>query len=227
MTPSTPLISISPFWPFKCSVPRHRGNSEVLAMRSNTKFALQSLAVLLVGAAVSVPGAFASGNNNPPPSGAILDLGGAETSTAALTVNHTTAVSESVNFTAALTSTDITFAFREDPSFISFSDVTLTNVTTSSSTNLIQNGTFSLGTVGTSSATDWTFANIYGATASGVVETGCGGGLTTCWYDGSVQAYDAIDQFVTLIVGDTYDLSFVYSDGSELSTFSDLSTNGN
>ncbi len=196
-------------------------------MRSITRFALQSLAVLLIGAAVSVPSAFASGNNNPPPTGAILDLGGAETGTAALTVNHGTAVAESVDFTAALTSTDITFAFREDPAFISFGDVTLTNVTTSSSTNLILNGDFSSGTVGTDSATDWTFVNVYGAEASGTEEADCGGGLATCWYDGSVQAYDAIDQFVTLIVGDTYDLSFVYSDNGGLTTFSDLSTNGN
>jgi hypothetical protein len=175
---------------------------------------------------MSVPSAFATGNNNPPPTGAILDLGGTETATAAQSVNHGAATLESVDFTAALSSTDITFAFREDPAFISFGDVSLTDLTHPGG-NLILNGNFSLGTVGTNSATDWTFVNVYGASASGTVETGaCGGGLTTCWYDGSVQAYDAIDQFVATHIGDTYDLSFEYTDDGGLGTFSDLSTNG-
>ena len=101
--------------------------------------------------------------------------------------------------------TDITFAFREDPAFISFSDVSLTNETTGSTTNLISNGDFASGSG--SAATDWDYANVYGATFGGVVSTGCGGGLATCWYDGAVQAYDAIDQYVALIVGDEYLLS--------------------
>jgi hypothetical protein len=178
---------------------------------------LQSLAALVVSAALCAPGAFAQGNNNPPPSGAILDLNGQ-------TVNHGAATTESVSFTADLSSTDITFAFREDPAFISFSDVTLTNTTTGSSTNLITNGDFSSGSG--ENPTGWTFANVYGAYASGVVSDSCGGGLTSCWYDGSVQAYDAIDQYVATIVGDTYLLSYVYSDNGPLTTFSDLSTNG-
>jgi hypothetical protein len=170
-----------------------------------------------MGAALCAPSASAQGHNNPPPSGAILDLNGQ-------TVNHGTAAPESASFTAALSSTDITFAFREDPAFISFSDVTLTNTTTGSSVNLIQNGDFSSGSG--ESPTDWTFANVYGAEASGHQQTGCGGGLATCWYDGSVQAYDAIDQYVATIVGDNYLLSFLYSDDGGLTTFSDLSTNG-
>jgi hypothetical protein len=185
---------------------------------------MQSLAVLLVGAALSAPSAFAVANNDPPPTGAILDLGGAETGTSALSVNHGTAVTESVSFAAALSSTDITFAFREDPAFISFSNVSLTNTTTGSSTNLILNPNFALGSG--ESPTDWTFVNVYGAEASGVVSSDCGGGLATCWYDGSVQAYDAIDQFVATTLGDTYLLSFQYSDDGGLTTFSDLSTNG-
>lgn len=177
---------------------------------------MQSLAVLVASAALCASSALAQ-NNEPPPSGAILDLAGQ-------TVNHGAAVGESVNFTAALTSTDITFAFREDPAFISFSDVSLTDVTTGSTTNLILNGNFASGSG--QDATDWTYANVYGAIAGGVVDSSCGGGLATCWYDGAVQAYDAIDQFVTTVVGDTYDLSFEYSDNSGLTTFTDLSTNG-
>ena len=175
---------------------------------------LQSLAALIVSAAMCAPGAFAQANNDPPPSGAILDLAGQ-------TVNHGPATSESVAFTADLTSTDITFAFREDPAFISFSDVSLTNLSTGSLTNLITNGTFAGG-----SSAGWTYANIYGATFGGVGSTDCGGGLASCWYDGAVQAYDAIDQFVGTIVGDNYLLSFVYSDNGTLTTFSQLSTNG-
>jgi hypothetical protein len=188
-------------------------------MKLHTKLlCMQSLAVLVVSAAMSVPNAFAQANNAPPPSGAILDLAGQS-------VNHGAAVGESVSFTANLATTDITFAFREDPAFISFSDVSLTNTTTGSSTNLLLNGNFALGSG--SSATDWTYANIYGAEAGGQVSTSCGGGFATCWFDGAVQAYDAIAQGVTTTIGDTYLLSFEYSDDGGLTTFSALSTNGN
>jgi hypothetical protein len=34
--------------------------------------------------------------------------------------------------------------------------------------NLLLNGNFALGTVGTTNATDWTYANMYGAEAGGV-----------------------------------------------------------
>ncbi len=178
---------------------------------------MQSLAVLLVSAAMCAPNAFAQ-TNEPPPSGAILDLAGQ-------TINHGTAASESVSFTANLANTDITFAFRDDPAYISFSDVSLTDTSTGSSTNLILNGDFSHGSG--SNATDWTYANIYGAQASGVVSSSCNGGLATCWYDGAYQAYDAIDQIVGTTIGDSYLLSFAYSENGSLSTFSDLSTNGN
>jgi hypothetical protein len=178
---------------------------------------MQSLAVLFVSAAMCAPSAFAQANNDPPPVGAILDLSGQP-------VNHGAAVSESVGFTAALASTDITFAFREDPAFISFSDVSLLDTTTGSATNLILNGNFASGSG--QNATDWTYVNIFGAAAGGVVSNDCGGGLATCWFDGAVQAYDAIDQFVATIVGDNYLLSFLYSDDGGLTTFSALSTNG-
>jgi hypothetical protein len=187
-------------------------------MTFRSKFlCIPSLAALTLSAALCAPRASAQ-TNEPPPSGAILDLNGQP-------VNHGAAVTESVNFTAALNSTDITFAFREDPAFISFSNVSLTDVTTGSSVNLIQNGDFALGSG--SNATDWEYANVYGAIAGGQVSSECGGGLTTCWYDGAVQAYDAIDQFVATVVGDNYLLSFVYSDDGPLTTMSDLSTNGN
>ena len=182
-----------------------------------------SVATLCIGVALSAGNAFAFQTNEPPPAGAIIDLGGAETGAAAQAINHGAAVTESVDFTAAIANTAITFAFREDPAFISFSNVSLVDVTTPGS-NLILNGTFASGSG--SDATDWTYANIYGAEAGGQVSSDCGGGLTTCWYDGAVQAYDAISQTVATNPGDTYMLSFAYSDDSGLSTFSDLSTNG-
>jgi uncharacterized repeat protein (TIGR01451 family) len=58
--------------------------------------------------------------------------------------------------------------------------------------------------------------------------------FNTCWYDGAVQAYDAISQTIPTIVGHVYQISFLVADNSSCSTdgggpscnFSDLSTNG-
>lgn len=188
---------------------------------------------LLLGAAQ----VFAAGNNNSPPAGAILDLGGGETDTAAQTINHSsTPVEESVSFTAALTDTQITFAFREDPAYISFGDVSLVDDTTHSG-NLLLNGDFAGGTYSDpASATDpygngsvpvdWSYANVYGATAQGELQSCSAFSSGYCWYDGSVQAYDAIDQVVATNPGDEYTLSFLYTDNSDLTSFSDLSTDG-
>ncbi len=189
------------------------------------------LALLLVAGQ-----AFATANNNSAPAGAILDLGGGETGTAAQTVNHGAPIQESVSFTAALTSTQITFAFREDPAYIYFGNVSLVNTTTSSG-NLLTNGTFSSGTyVDPISTTDplgnnsvpngWSYANVYGAGAQGRLTSCSGFSSGYCWVDGSIQAYDALDQTVATTVGDTYTLSFYYTDNGGLTTFSDLSTNG-
>lgn len=48
-----------------------------------------------------------------------------------------------------------------------------------------------------------------------------------CWFDGAVQAYDAIDQIVATVIGNVYALSFKYTDNGPYNVFSDLSTNGN
>ena len=172
--------------------------------------------LLLCGAGFHAGNAFASGMNNPPPVGSILDLNGG-------VIDHGSASTESVSFVGSVADTNITFAFREDPAFFSFSNVTLID-TTHPGGNLILNGNFASGSG--ENATDWTFVNVYGAEASGVVSSSCGGGLGTCWYDGSVQAYDAITQIVSTNIGDRYTLSFAYSDNSSLSNFSSLSTNG-
>lgn len=164
-----------------------------------------------------------------PPAGAILDFGGAETGAPAQTINHGAPVLESVTFAAGVASTDITFAFRQDPAFISFGNVSLVDNTTSSG-NLLVNGDFA-GGVYTNNGNGntpigWEYANVFGAEAGGVV-TSCGAFTgADCWFDGAVQAYDAIDQVVATTIGDQYTLSFYYSDDSGLGTFSDVSTNG-
>lgn len=193
-----------------------------------TKTALSlALASSLLGLLCAAP-AFGASNNSPP-AGAILDLAGGETGTADQTVDHGAPVQESVSFNAGLTGTDITLAFREDPAFVFISNVTLVDNTTSSG-NLLVNGDFSGGTYNSNgngaTPIGWSYANIYGATFGGQVITGCEGYSNYCWYDGAVQAYDAIDQIVATNIGDNYTLSFDYTDNGPYSTFSDLSTNG-
>lgn len=177
--------------------------------------------------------ALASPVNEPPPAGAILDLSG----TPIPGGGNDTLQSYSVDFTASLSDTAITFAFREDPAFISFESASLVDLTNPSG-NLLLNGDFSGGTYtdngNSATPNGWTYANIYGAEAGGVVTTGCPtGGTTYCWYDGAVQAYDAISQTVATNPGDVYQISFNLADNSNCDTnggapcdFSDLSTNG-
>ena len=177
-------------------------------------------AALALAAAISAGAAQAQPFNQPPPAGAILDLNG----------QPITNIDQgySVEFTAALANTAITFAFRQDPAFLSFSNAALIDLTTSSG-NLLVDGDFSGGTIGTSTATGWTYANIYGATYGGVVESGCGLASTNCWYDGAVQAYDAISQTVATNPGDVYQISFNLNGGgfgNNPGFYSDLSTNG-
>ena len=183
------------------------------------KSALAS-AVLVAALLASAP-AWATASNNPPPGGAILDLNGQTIPTSFTTY--------SVSFTAALTNTAITFAFRDDPAFINFGAASVVDTTTSSG-NLLLNGDFSGGTNtqngNTLAPVDWTYANQYGATSGGTVTSGCGLAGASCWYDGAVQAYDAISQTIATTVGNFYTISF-QADATQGGTFSSLSTNGN
>ena len=166
--------------------------------------------ILVLASIVLLTGSLAAFADEPPPSGAILNLNGLPI--------PSTATLYSVDFTAALSNTAITFAFRDDPAFISFSDASLVDLTTSSG-NLLLNGNFALGTVNTSNVTDWTYANIYGATFGGQLNTGCGYNGSNCWYDGAVGAYDAISQTVATNAGNQYQISFYLSENSGNSTF--------
>jgi PEP-CTERM motif len=190
------------------------------------KAQVRSSVVALVVATAATMGwvnlAAAAGNNNAPPAGAILDLAGQA-------VPHGAPVTYTVDFTAALANTSLSLAFREDPAFFSVTDVTLTDLTHPSG-NLLTNGDFSLGPVGSDTPVGWTFQNTFGAEDEGVVRGpgGCGGGIAgNCWFDGSVQAYDELSQTVGTTIGDVYEVSFAATDDGSLNTYSALSTNGN
>jgi uncharacterized repeat protein (TIGR01451 family) len=205
-------------------------------------FTLLCCTVLMVSAAAQTLQQIKAdpGNNDPPPPGAIRDLSG--TLIPGGGTNTNTYQQYTVNFTATSATTTITFAFREDPAFISFSKASVTDVSTPSG-ELLTNGNFA-GATGINNPTGWTYANVFGAFAGGMVEANCGVGsgdfsglygYGNCWYDGAVQAYDAISQIIATNVGDNYLISFWVADNSGCRTepvetpcnFSDLSTNGN
>jgi len=154
--------------------------------------------------------------NCAPPTGAILDLNGTA-------IPHVY-TQYSVNFVAVNTTTNISFAFREDPAFLLLDNV---SVTTGGGPNLLLNPGFDLGPVGASAPTNWTYLTSFGATFGGVVDAGCGISGSNCYFDGAVQAYDGITQAIPTTVGSLYNINFFLNDNSGLTTFSRLSTNGN
>jgi hypothetical protein len=161
-------------------------------------------------------------NNVGPPSGAILDLAG--------TPIPSTYTMYSADFTAALSSTDITFAFRNDPGYTAMDDVTVTDLTTHTAASVV-NGGFEDGNL-----TGWTYDNVYGATYGGGVSNGCQGmpnyAGSYVWCDGATQAYDAIDQLIATNIGDMYQISFYLDSVDDTGTyppsgnFQQVSTNG-
>ena len=138
--------------------------------------------------------------NEPPPAGAILDLNG----TPIPGGGDGTYQQYSVNFTASLANTAITFAFRDDPQYISFVNASVADLTNPNG-NLLVNGDFSGGTYTDNgnpyTPVGWTYTNTYSAGAGGVVRSGCSP-FDYCWYDGAIQAYDLISQTIPTQVGD-------------------------
>jgi hypothetical protein len=186
------------------------------------RFALMSVLAMLFASQV-VANPCPPGNpptNCAPPLGAILDLNG--TSIPHSYRNYTAA------FVATASSTNLSFAFREDPAFLFLDDVTVTD-TTSSTPVTVVNGGFESGPVGASAPTGWTFLNSFGATFAGVVGNTAGAAHSGSNYyvDGAVQAYDGITQALATTAGHSYSVSFWLNDTSSLTTFSQLSTNGN
>jgi hypothetical protein len=183
---------------------------------------LAAVALLVAGQAYALP--CPPGNpptNCGPPAGAILDLNGTA-------IPHAYQ-QYSVNFTATAATTNISFAFREDPAFLGLDDV---SVTTGGGPNLLLNPGFELGVVGNNAPVDWTYLNSFGATFAGIVASnathsspGAHSG-NNYYYDGAVQAYDGITQAIATTIGSTYTISFWLDDNSGLTTFSRLSTNG-
>lgn len=176
---------------------------------------LAALALLLANQAHALP--CPPGNpptNCGPPAGAILDLNGLP--------NPNVYTNYSVNFVATATTTNISFALRNDPAFLGLDDVSVTLA--GGGQNLIQNGGFEAGVLG-----DWDFLNTFGATFSGVVSTDPSPGPhsgTFYFRNGSVQAYDGITQDIPTTIGSEYTISFWLNDNSDLPVFSRLSTNG-
>jgi len=162
--------------------------------------------------------AHAAGMNDPPPSGpVILNLDGTP-------IPHSYQ-QYTADFIATSASTNLSFAFREDPAFLFLDDVTMQNVTTSTPVTVV-NGGFESGIVGNSAPVGWTYLNTFGATFGGIVDNNNPHTGSNNYYDGAVQAYDAITQAIPTITGDLYSVSFFLSDNGPYNTFSALSTNG-
>jgi hypothetical protein len=177
---------------------------------------LAAVALLVAGQAYALP--CPPGNpptNCGPPAGAILDLNGTA-------IPHAYQ-QYSVNFTATAATTNISFAFREDPAFLFLDDV---SVTTGGGPNLLLNPGFELGIVGNNAPVDWTYLNSFGAGFAGVVSNNNPHSGSNNYYDGAVQAYDGITQAIATTIGSTYTISFWLDDNSGLTNFSRLSTNG-
>lgn len=176
------------------------------------------------------------GTNNGPPAGPILDLGGtyATPSTPARPIpgngNETyqqymvsfTATAANTTCTGGICTTVITFAFRDDPAQVSFTNASVTDQTILSG-NLLTNGNFATGDL-----TGWTYTDNYGVSGAGFVAISGGpyafycpnisiNGASVpfnCWIDGAVQAYDAISQTIAVNLGDTYQISFYVAEDS-------------
>jgi hypothetical protein len=153
--------------------------------------------------------------NCAPPTGAIYDLNGTP-------VPHVY-TEYFTSFVAAQSTTNLSFSFREDPAFLSLDDVSMT---TGGGPNLVLNPGFEAN-VGTQNPTDWSYLNTFGVGAAGVVEANNPHSGSNNWYDGAIQGYDGLTQAIATTVGATYNISFWLDDNGPLTTFSDLSTNGN
>jgi hypothetical protein len=176
--------------------------------------------VLLAALAIPLANQANAQNNEPPPAGpVVLDLNGTP-------VPHTYQ-QYTATFVATTANSFISFAFREDPSFLGLDDV---SVTTGGGPNLLMNGGFELGPVGQAAPLGWTYLNVFGATFGGLVSTNSttpGPHSGSNYYrDGAVQAYDAITQQIPTTIGNTYTINFFLSDDGSLTTFRSVADNG-
>ena len=157
--------------------------------------------------------------NCAPPAGAILDLSGTPILNGGVYTQYT------VNFLATAASTNLSFAFREDPAFLFLDDVGVTDTTTSTAVPVV-NGGFEAGPLGANAPAGWTYLNSFGATFAGIVSNNNPHTGSNNYYDGAVQAYDGITQALATTVGDVYQVSLWLADDSGAATNSRISTNG-
>ena len=110
-----------------------------------------------------------------------------------------------VSFTADAALMNIAFAFRDDPSYIEFTNASLVDLTTSSTVNLLMNGAFDQGSSNSGKGVplpkDWVYTVLSGSSDAGVIQKCCG--AAHCWVDGSIQGYDELSQAVQTTVGNT------------------------
>lgn len=133
----------------------------------------------------------------------------------------------SVNFTAIGSTTDLAFAFREDPDYFFLDNVSVTLA--GGGPQLVSDGNFSVVGTGDQNliGTPWHYDNSYGVTdANGFILAGCGTTGGNCWYDGAVDAYDGIDQNISTVAGQTYTLSFSLWDDSRQINASQITNDG-
>lgn len=143
-------------------------------------------------------------------------IGSVDNPTANQTVNY------SFNFTASTTGANyIGFAFRQDPAYWNFTNVTLT---TGGGSNLLTNGAMSQGgavniTTNNGPSTIQAPANWGVWYQYGTYPAAAGSWSGGSWYDGAVGTYDGIYQGVNLTSGTSYTIRF-----DALSTYQASST---
>jgi hypothetical protein len=183
-------------------------------------FGAATFALTLLGAVAAPTGADAQ----LAPPGYILDVGalsGYGLAPYAYTYYSTT-------FTATLSKTTVSFAFRDDPAYFSFDDVSV--ALTGGGPNLLVDPGFESGTVGSNTPPGWTYfiqpSTIAGAT--GIVESGTPTGFadnphsgSNYWFDGSVEGYDGIGQRVATTIGQNYTIGFYLADDNIIQTGSE------
>jgi autotransporter-associated beta strand protein len=180
------------------------------------------------------------------PSGALIDInngtgGNSASNTANVFQNYST------TFTTSTTGNNyVLFAFREDPQYWTFGNVSLT--VTGQSTNLLRDPNFiqggAVGTSGIQAPANWGVVYQTGSApqaagswyapgqapnpATSSSGLGVNLGVSGSWYDGAVGSFDGIYQGISLVSGTSYTLSFTtlandsasVANGVELGAFS-------
>jgi hypothetical protein len=148
----------------------------------------------------------ASAENIGPPPGAILDLAG-------IAVTTNTWEEYSLDFTATLSSTNISFAFRNDPTFFLLDDVSVTS-SLNPTVNLIQDGGFEQGARFENAPPGWTFVS-FGGASDGSEACECAARTGSFGYTMSNRyAYNAITQAIDTDIGASYKIDFWLDTGA-------------